>query len=323
VTASWPQTDRPSSLLRSVLNALIQAIYPDNQTPANTVGILGTEQNDVIVTTKSQLSDAPISYNFKDLAHTKTPDPSIFGIFFDGVNQNIEEDASVDRITGCWLANLGAADCAQVRATSKEAKPLVANAAAARFLASDRLTLGAPSRAPQLGVAFDLPLDFGGREPKTIVVSQADGHGEVISAAVVRRNGGTATARIVPQRIGPMTFTVAATFADGGAAIRRLKADIRPSATPPATFSAGRGPVVIMLKSTEPVATLQPEATYPDVGTILIPLSQITATVAQATPVISLQNGLIRALKPGQATIEARFAGAVDRIQVIVKPDWD
>jgi hypothetical protein len=32
---------------------------------------------------------------------------------------------------------------------------------------------------------------------------------------------------------------------------------------------------------------------------------------------------MIRALKPGEATIEARFGGVVDRIQVIVKPDWD
>jgi hypothetical protein len=122
-----------------------------------------------------------------------------------------------------------------------------------------------------------------------------------------------------------MTFTVMATFADGGVAMRSFKADVGMPATAPAAFSAGRGPIVIVLGSDEPVAMLHPEATYPDVGTIRFDQRLVAATVQQASgsPVISLQGGVIRALRPGQATIVARFGGVADRIQVIVKPNWE
>jgi pimeloyl-ACP methyl ester carboxylesterase len=332
VTATWPQTDRPSSLLRSVLNALIGAIYKGGQTPADTVGILGTQQNDVIVTTKSQLGDAQISYNFTDLAHTKTPEPSILGVFFDGVNQNVEESASVDRLTGCWLANLGAANCAQVLATtdSREAVPVAAagETLKVKFLTADRLVFGSLSQSPRLGVPFELTLRLA-QAPKAIAVSQSAGRGEIPSgsgpAAVVRQSGDTYVIRVTPRRIGPMKFTVAVTFADGGAAVRSFTADVRQPATAPAVFSAGRGPIVIVLRSDEPVATLHPRAIYAGIGTIPVDPRLVTAAIQSASgaPVVSLQNGVIRALRPGQATIEAHFAGVADRIQVIVKPDWE
>ena len=331
VTATWPQTDRPSSLLRSVLNALITATYKDSQTPANTVGILGTQQNDVVVTTKSQLADAQYSYNFTDLAHTKVPDPSIFSTFFDGVTQNVEESDSVDRLTGCWLANVGATNCPQVLASAKsrEAVPVATavQAPKAKFLAADRLSFGSLAR-PQFGVPFDLPLRLA-QAPSAIVLSQSAGHGEIPSgsgrAAVVRQSGNTYFIRVVPQRFGPMRFTVAVTFADRGAAVRSFTADVRPPAAAPTAFSADHSPIVIVLSSDEPVATLHPEATYPGVGTIRIDPRLVAATVQQSStaPVISLQNGVIRALQPGEALIETHFSGAADRIQVIVKPGWE
>jgi hypothetical protein len=331
VTATWPQTAKPSSLLRSVLNALITALYKSDQTPANTVGILGTEQNDVIATDKSELGDVQSAFNFTELAHTKTPDPSVFSTFFDGANQNVEESASVDRLTGCWLANLGAAGCKQgiTQQSQPQAAPAVSRQTPlAKFLAADRLTLGATSRPAQFGVPFELPLRLG-QTPSAIVVSQSNGHGEIQSGSgrvtVARQSGGISFVRITPQRFGPMTFTVVVTFADGGFAVRKYKTDVRLPATTPAAFSAGHGPIVIVQGSDEPVALLQPEATYPDVGTVRVDPRLVTATVQQASgaPVISLQNGVIRALRPGEATIEARFGGAADRIQVIVKPNWD
>jgi pimeloyl-ACP methyl ester carboxylesterase len=331
VTATWSQNDRPSSLLRSVLNTLIRAIYKSGQTPADTVGILGTELNDVIVTTKSQLGDAQQSFNFHDLAHTKTPDPSILGIFFDGVNQNIEESASVDRLAGCWLANLGAASCTQGIVQPAETVARVAAVAPkpAKFLAADRLTMGAASAAPRFAVPFELPLRFGGEVPDSIVVSQSDGHGEIASgsgvAPIARQTGGISFIRITPRRFGPMKFTVAATFADGGVALRSFTADVGLPAASPTAFSAGRSPMVIVLKADEPIAPLRPEATYPNVGTVRLAPNQVTSTVEQSAgaPVISLQGGVIRALRPGTATIAARFGGAVDRVQVIVKPNWE
>jgi pimeloyl-ACP methyl ester carboxylesterase len=334
VTASWPQTDKPSSLLRSVLNALIAATYKSSQTPANTVGILGTEQNDVIVTTKSQLGDAAAntSYNFTDLAHTKTPDPSVFSTFFDGANQNVEESASVDRLTGCWLANVGASNCPKVLSSTKSQAVQVAAVSEtqqkAKFLAPDRLALGSVASSPQLGVAFELPLRLK-QAPTSIAVSQSAGRGEIAAgsgkAAVVRQAGDTYFIRIVPQRIGPMKFTVAVAFADRAAAVRSFTADVRQPASAPAAFSAGSSPMVIALNADQPVATLQPRATYPGIGAIRIDQRLVNATVepASGAPVVSLQNGVVHALRVGEATIDTHFGGVTDRIQVIVKPDWE
>jgi hypothetical protein len=331
VTATWSQNDRPSSLLRSVLNTLIRAIYPGGQTPADTSGILGTNLNDVVVTTASQTADAQYSYNFKDLAHTKTPNPSIFSVFFDGVNQNVEESASVDRLTACWLANVGDMTCPQVLAPSHQATPAVASheTQPAKFLASDRLTLGAASRSPQFGVPFELPLRFGAQAPRAIVVSQSDAHGEIASGSgpvsMTRQVGDTGYVTITPQRFGPMTFTVAATFADGGVALRKFTTDVQLPRSPPTAFTAGRDPMVIVLDSAEPVAMLAPEATYPDIGAIRLEPRQVTAAVEQGpgAPVVRVEGGMIRALRPGTATIAVRFAGLTDLVHVVVKPTWE
>lgn len=69
---------------------------------------------------------------------------------------------------------------------------------------------------------------------------------------------------------------------------------------------------------------LQPEATYPEIGTISLDPQLITTAVQQASgaPVIAVQGGMIRALRPGEATIDVRFGSAVDHVRVIVKPTW-
>lgn len=234
VTAIWPQTDSRSSLLRSVMNTLIRAIYYDNQTAPDTSSILGTLDNDVVVKKTSQHGDAQGSYNFRDLAHTKTPHPSVFSAFFDGGNQNVEESSSVNRLIGCWLANLGSMTCSRVpKAAGENEAPLVASTApVARFAASDRLAVDAPGRGPQFGVPFDLPLHFSSPVSRTVFVSQSDAHGEIPSgsgkATMTPQSGATSSVRITPQRFGPMTFTIAASFTDGGVAVKRFTATVRP-----------------------------------------------------------------------------------------------
>ena len=332
-TATWPDADSTSSLLRSVLDTLLRATYSNTNNAPTLSQILGTQSNDVIVTTTSQLGNAQNSFNFKDLAHTKTPDPSILSVFFDGENQNVEQSGSVSQLVGCWLADAGAASCTQA-ATLFEGRSGTAAAAStrpeiAKFMAADRMALGTASRTPQFGVPFDLPLNFAASGPSRIVVSQSDRHGEIESgsgaARIVRTAGNTRTIEITPRRFGPMTFKVAATFADGGFALKTMRVNVRPPAAPPSAFSAGRGPIVIALNTDEPVAMLHPEATYPATGTFRLEPGSVTFTAEQSAgaPVISLQGGMIRALRPGEATIEARFGTVVDRVQVIVKRNWE
>jgi len=331
-TATWPVNDRPSSLLRSVLNDLIKAIYSNTNSAPSVDTILGSPNNDAVVTTQSQTGDAQVFYNFADLAHTKTPDPSILGIFFDGVNQNVEESASVDGLVGCWLANLGSTNCSQaLKATPRTAAPLVASGASqpAKFAAAGRLALSQPTQVLRFGEAFELPLRFTSPVSRTVVVAQADTHGEVASgsgkATITRQAGGTSVIRVTPQRIGRMTFTVAAAFTDGGVAVKHFTADVLPPVAKPIAFTGSHGPVVITLDAAEPVAILQPEATYPGMETLRLAPKAVTATVAQSTaaPVISLRNGVIRALRPGEATIAARYGGLSDRVRVIVKAGVD
>lgn len=328
VTATWPVNDRPSSLLRSVLNDLIKAIYSNTGSAPSVDTILGTPDNDVVVTTQSQTGDAQVFYNFADLAHTKTPDPSIFSLFFDGVNQNVEESASVDRLVGCWLANLGATNCKQVlQAAPENATPMVAGSAPhlTKFAAADRLALGQPTQAPRFGETFELPLRFASAVSRTVIVAQADRHGEITSGsgttAIIRQAGDTSFVRVTPQRIGPMTFTAAAAFSDGGVAVKHFTANVLPPVAKPTAFTGGHGPVVITLDADEPTAMLQPEATYAGMGTLRLAPKAVTATVAQSTgtPVIRLRDGVIHALRPGEATIDARYGGLSDRVQVIVK----
>ncbi len=329
VTSTWPQRDKTSSLLRSVLNTLIRAIYNDNQTAPSTSSILETQNNDVIVRTASQLGGAPVSYNFTDLAHTRTPDASVFSTFFDGVTQNVEQNESVNNLVGCWLANDGAATCKPAN-LERPATLAAANTAPqlAKFGAFDRLSLAAPAQTPQLGVPLELPLHFASGIAHTIVVSQSDGHGEIESASgkatVARQAAGTSYVRVTPQRIGPMTFTVAASFADGGVAVKRIAVDVRPPTASPTAFAADNSPVVIVLDSAEPVAMLHPEATYPGIGTIPVDPRLLTTSVQQSgAPVIQMKGGMIQALRAGEATVDVRYGGAVDHVQVIVKPTWE
>jgi pimeloyl-ACP methyl ester carboxylesterase len=333
VLATWPPSEQPSSLLRSVLDTLIKATYSHAGDAPSSSSILGTGDNDVIVTVPSQRGDVPSSYKFMGLAHTKTPDPSILGTFFDGVNRDVLESDSVDRLVGCWLANVGAVACPKVLlGTPAAASPtLVAENTApqvTKFATPDRLVVSSPTAAPQFGVPFELPLRFNSPVQRTVVVSQSDGHGEIASgsgqATIVRETAGRSYIRITPQRFGPMTFTVAASFADGGIAIKRFTVDVRPPSVPPTAFTADSSPVVIVLDSAEPVAMLHPEASYAAVGTIRLDPHLLKVTVQQSgAPVIRVQGGLIQGLRAGEATIDARFGGAVDHVRVIVKPTWE
>jgi pimeloyl-ACP methyl ester carboxylesterase len=331
VIATWPPAERPSSLLRSVLDTLIKALYSNSQNAPSTSSILGTGDNDVIVTVPSQRGDVPSSYKFMGLAHTKTPDPSILGVFFDGVNRDVLESDSVNRLVGCWLANVGAVACPKVLTETPANTPilLAQNTASqmTRFAAPDRLAVTTPKVAPQFGVPFELPLRFTSPVQRTVFVSQSDGHGEIASgsgkAAITREVAGKSYIRIMPQRFGPMTFTVAASFADGAVAIKRITLDVRPPSISPTAFTADSSPVVIVLDSTEPVAMLHPQATYANVGTIRLDPHLLNLTVQQSgAPVIRVQGGLIRGLRPGEATIDASYGGVVDHVRVIVKPTW-
>ena len=110
-------------------------------------------------------------------------------------------------------------------------------------------------------------------------------------------------------------------FADGGVAVKKIAVNVRQPSVSPTAFSADNSPVVIVLDSAEPVAMLHPEATYPGIGTIPVAPRLLTTSVQQSgEPVIRMQGGMIQAVRAGEATVDVRYGGVVDHVQVIVKP---
>ncbi len=106
--------------------------------------------------------------------------------------------------------------------------------------------------------------------------------------------------------------------------MKKIAVNVRPPAAAPTAFSADNSPVVIVLDSTQPIAMLHPEAIYPGIGTIPLAPRLLTTSVQQSgAPVIQMKDGLIQALRAGEATIDVRYGGVVDHVQVIVKPTWE
>jgi hypothetical protein len=324
---------------RNELETLIQAIYPPSQIPPTLTQILQNQANDVIVTQASQDPGrrcGSILHAERFGAHRRCL-PATAGPILGGSNSNVLDSLAVNQTVVCFLLNEGAASCTSAPALA--AQPAIGSATSSetyqqqpmKFSASERLTLG-PLPHAILGTPLDIPLQLSGlglaAGVTSLFVSQADPHGEIQAGsgpAALRVSDSTSYVEVVPQRLGPITFTITAWFADGGLATSSVNADVQPPASPPLSFTADVLPVlVITLGSAEPIARLHPVATYPGIlENIPVPSEFLQYTVLPAagpTPVSIEPNGLIRALQPGRATIEVHFGSASDAIPVIVKP---
>jgi hypothetical protein len=261
-----------------------------------------------------------------DLAHTKVPYAPILGALLGGVDHNVEQSSAVNRLTGCWLVTEGDGSCTagfnQIAAESDASPAPKSKPWTMRFAAQERLSIEPPGRRAQLGVPFELPLHVATAGLLGILVS--DKNGEVPSTPITRWSGSTGYIEITPQRLGRVHLMVLARFADGGAAVRTITLDVQPPAEPPTSFQADDLPVLVLtLDSEQPIGMPHPRATYAGIpGKIYVEPSFLTYALlpSNGPPVIALQpNGLIRALRPGEATVEVRFGSVVDRLRVIVQ----
>jgi hypothetical protein len=202
----------------------------------------------------------------------------------------------------------------------------------AKFLAPERLAIGPVSNA-ELGSRVEIPVRLSG-----VGIASGVTHVEVwqqdhlqrevavgSGQAEIKQFSGKNYIEVVPQRLGKMKITVEVWFGDGGFATSSVAINVQPSTTPPLSFKADTLPALVLTlgASAEPIAKLHPTATYgAGIGKIPIPAEFLTYDLRPGNgpvPVSLSANGLVRALQPGQATIDVHFGSAVDRVPVIVQ----
>jgi pimeloyl-ACP methyl ester carboxylesterase len=312
------------------LNNIIATITPVRQTPTTVAAILGSSQNDGIVTAASQGAGAAAAQraSFTGLAHTGPLYPwSVFA-------PNVLQDDRVDGLVECWLKLSGSAGCRPAAAALK------AEAAPGGQPAPEAVPLR--SMVP---LVLALPRDLSLAEPVEVAVRppageiafaelrQRDERGRILAVgpAVLRRVGNILTVAVTPAFPGAVEFELQVMLADGTVAQGRTTAHVGLPAGPPLSVRADAfvDTVHLTVDGTARAYRLRPEAIFATslgqhdqapVAVSLDHLAQFALHTGSNPGVIELTpDGIVRALGKGRATIEARFAGRSASIEVIVE----
>jgi len=344
VVSDYNDSDTPGSLLRDSLNGLVAATYAT--APQTLSGMLGTKDNDVIVTVTSQTGTAPTAQvaKFKDLEHTAAP--SLAGFFFpnDG-NNSVTDYAAVNGTAAYWLGlqssttpqaepAMGVDETADaITEPAREAQLTPA------FVTGNRLKVDAPEAAVALGRPVVIPLRMNGARAGRIFVTQRDAAGRELTnaqagvrvgggaARIVDELGGVTTIEVTPLAAGAVDLTVAALFTDGGLEQRHARLNVVPTAEglERMELASGFTTLALVLEENEEdrQAQLSPRLWYGnlDYGVLLKSLEGLKVTVGQAEsdPVVSVDgNGMVRGLRPGRAVVTAELGGVRDSVTVEV-----
>ena len=332
--ATWraiSSTKPGNSALALGLDTLIAALYrnPDSNKVPTVDSVLQDEPNDAIVTLQSQTQGAQGNqlYTFAKLSHTSLVSSILTWLTGDNINDNSVTDdptQSVDKLAACWIETTGSDSCLTPRAA------IAANTEAAetspRMLRPvDRLTVRGPTRA-----TLDAPFEATLRVPPSglhpqLSVYQLGETGRVKPEDVMASGAnGVLHIRITPKLLGPVTLGVRAVFGDGGVSVRTLHIFVAPPAAPPLSFRANDLPVLVLTRDSDTATTMaHPSALYPaPIGWLDLNARFVTwKLVPQAgAPAIRIDpNGLIHALAPGEANVEAKLGTATAGLRVIVR----
>ncbi|MGB8262237.1 MAG: hypothetical protein WCE75_17900, partial [Terracidiphilus sp.] len=151
IASDFKETDTPASLLRDLLNNLVAATYAKGTTPATLGGILGTKDDDVIVTVASQTSTAPATQvvQYADLEHTPAPSKGAI-LFPTDSNKSVITSSAVNALVAYKLGLQSTATpqfetAAGVEERAEEfARPAPETLVTATFLSENRLRVDAP-----------------------------------------------------------------------------------------------------------------------------------------------------------------------------------
>lgn len=124
--------------------------------------------------------------------------------------------------SGCCLVSTLASRRSPLSAVRRPAKPINNSPPRAQAPVNCK---GISSGVPRMARGKDPRINLSEAENfvgvTSLVVSQADPHGEIQAGsgpAALRVSDSTSYVEVVPQRLGPITFTITAWFADGGLA---------------------------------------------------------------------------------------------------------
>ena len=331
VNATWRavSSTRPdNSALAFALDTLIAALYknPNGKNVPTVDSILGNVADDAIVTVKSQTKGATGKqlHTFAKLSHTGLPRK--VRQYLTGVNNaSVVHDPSreVEKLAACWIETTGADSCLPGNSvvavsTAAPAQPSMQPPAGMLVEAPRGVILGQPFEA-----TLGLPVS---QLPRTIMVWQQNDMASTTPETIDPSIGanGVLRLRVTPRLLGAAQFIFRATFANGSVASRTMQILTAPPAAPPLAFHASDLPVLVLtLDSDTASAVPHPIALYPaPVGRIdLNARSVVWRTVPQAgPPVIRVdRQGLVKAIHPGEASVEARFGNVTAILRVIVR----
>lgn len=308
-------------------DSLIAALYPDPSEPTvpTVNSILKNLPNDAIVTLASQTQGAASDqfYTFSNLSHTSLTGAVL--TYLSGYNDNsVVDDPSLGtyELAACWLATTGADSCIPTQAVAENAEPTQPFS----FKPVDRIRLLSPATA-ELGGTTKIaikPIAPGSIQEVTVYQIGETGRTAPEPAAVAHRGDGVITIDVTPRLLGPVTFRVRTQFSDGGVSVRQTSIDVKPPKIAPLSFQANDLSAMVMTLNTDTQVSMpHPFAVYPPpVGRIDLNARFVRWRLAArpGKPVVDVApNGLMRALAPGEATVEAHFGSAVATLRVIVR----
>ncbi|HEX3430968.1 MAG TPA: hypothetical protein VHT03_08780 [Rhizomicrobium sp.] len=331
--ATWRavSSTRPGdSALATALDALIAALYrnPNGRNVATVDSILGNQPDDAIVTVASQTEGASGNqfHTFAKLSHTSLVGSIL--TWLTGVNDNsVVSDPSleVEKLAGCWIETSGADTCLPShKETVAENVEAPAPARLPKILpgmlvqAPAHATLGAP-----FAVTLRVPV---AALPAHVMVYQSGEMGDAPLQAVAASPAATGAMhlRVTPTLLGPVRFGFRAEFPDGSISVRTMQIFVAPPATSPLAFAADDLPVLVLTRDSDTASAIpHPSAIYPaPVGAVDLNARLVHWQVVPeaGAPVIEIEHGgLIHALRPGEARVEARFGSATATLRVRVR----
>jgi triacylglycerol esterase/lipase EstA (alpha/beta hydrolase family) len=319
-----------NSALEFGLDTLFSALYPNPfaSTVPTINSVLLNLPNDAIVILDSQTSGAQANqyYTFSKLSHTSLVGSILTYLSGDTLNDNSVVDdpsAQVYQLAGCWLKTTGADTCLPAAATTNAP---ATQAASSPFKPVDRIEVTAPATVV-LGKPFEVAVHMlvPGLLPHLSVYEQGEqGSTRLEPVAGTRTAGNIVYALVTPRLLGPVRFGIRAAFDDGGVSGHAVRIFVVPPKAAPLAFQANELPTLVLnLNSRNTTIMPHPQALYVSpVGTVYLNSRYVTYRLIPEAgqAVIRVESdGIIHALAPGVASVEARFGSVSDRLRVIVR----
>jgi pimeloyl-ACP methyl ester carboxylesterase len=316
-----------NSALAFVLDTLISALYPNPFAPSvpTVNSLLKNLPNDAIVSVASQTAGAQASqfFTFSNLSHTSLgPIATLLG-------HNLDDNSVVDdpskgtySLAACWLSMAGADSCIPAQA----AAAVTPQGSTSSLKPVDRIRIQSSATA-ELGK----PTEIAVRVIGTATMTQLTAYelGEMGRTApepvsISRLAGNIAYIDVTPRLLGPVTVGIRAQFSDGGVSVQQTSIYVKPPKSPPLAFQANDLPAIVLtLNADTQISMPHPFALYPaPVGRVDLNAAFVTYRLVpqRGTLVVAVQkNGLMQALAPGRATVEAQFGSAAASLNVIVR----